>query len=115
MVEYERVKPRLEVGIPEEMAEPLVEELKKEKAEEESLKRYHEEVDKAVLEGDLETKRVVIKRPEEEERVEKIKKLYRQVTALAPVHFEQIKYDKYRAEAIEYLKKMEKHCRDLLT
>lgn len=115
-VSLERAKPRIEAGIPEEYAEDLAEELEREEKEEKHQREIEEREDIAVLHGELKAKRVEEKEVKslDEKKLQKFKDAYDLVRAWLPVHVEEIKYEPYRDEAIDCIKKIESCCRDLL-
>lgn len=112
-IEIERVEPLIEVGITEEKAEELVQELKREKAEEEEWRAIEIERDVAVLKGDLKAKGIIVKRSVDEKRIGKIRYLYDQIRFLTQADFLQIKHKRVRQQAIEYLAKTEEYCHNL--
>lgn len=112
-IEIERVEPLIEVGITEEKAENLVQELKIEKAEEEEWREIALDKDIAVLKGDLKAKGIVVEKSVDEKRVNRFRQLYDQIRFLTPADFLQIKHKKFRQQAIKYLTKMEENCHNL--
>lgn len=112
-IEIERVEPLIEVGIAEEKAENLVQELKIEKAEEEEWREIALDRDIAVLKGDLKAKGIIVEKSVDEKRVNKIRQLYDQIRFLTLAYFLQIKHKRFRQQAIEYLAQMEEYCHNL--
>lgn len=114
-IDLEDVKPRAEVGIPEELAEPLVQELKKEKKIKEQYEKAELEQDKAVLKGELKAKEWKFDISVDEKRLKKYEELWKQFKFLSPAHINMIETPRLREKAIEYIKDIRDFCDNLLS
>lgn len=114
-IEYEDVKPRAEVGIPEELATPLVQELKREKKIKEEFEKSELEADKAVLKGEIEAKEWKIDKSADEKRLKKYEELWKQFKFLSPAHINMIKTPRLQEQAIRYIKDIRDFCDSLLS
>jgi hypothetical protein len=84
-IDYKDVKPRSEVGIPEHLAQPLVEELKKEKKIKEDYERGELEADKSILKGELKAKEMKFDVSVDEKRLKKYEELWKQILPIVLV------------------------------
>lgn len=114
-IDYKDVEPRAEVGIPEELAEPLVQELKKEKKIKEEYEKGELEADKAVLRGELEAKEMKFDISVDEKRLKKYEELWKQFKFLSPAHINMIETPRLREKAIEYIRDIRDYCNNLLS
>lgn len=114
-IEYEEVEKRMGVGIPEHLAEPLVQELKKEKKIKQDYEKGELEADKAVLRGELEAKEMKFAVSVDEKRLKKYEELWKQFKFLSPAHLNMIETPRLREQAIEYIKDIRDYCDNLLT
>lgn len=113
-VEYEEVEKRMDVGIPEELAEPLVEELKKEKKIKEEYEKGELEADKAVLRGELEAKEWKFDVSADEKRVKKYEELWKQFKFMTRAHIDMIETPRLREQVIQYIRDIRDYCDNLL-
>ncbi|MFX0142164.1 MAG: ParB/RepB/Spo0J family partition protein [Candidatus Hodarchaeota archaeon] len=114
-IEYKEVEKRMDVGIPEELATPLVQELKKEKKIKEDYEKGELEADKAVLKGEIEAKEWKIDKSADEKRFKKYEELWKQFKFLSPAHINMIETPRLRNQAIQYIKDIRDFCDNLLS
>jgi len=114
-IEYADVKPRMEVGIPEELAKPMVKELKKEKKIKEDYEKAELEADVSVLKGEVESKDWKFDTSVDEKRLKKYEDLWKQIKFLTPAHINMIETPRLREKAVEYIKDIREFCDNLLS
>jgi len=114
-IDLRDVKPRAEVGIPEDLAEPLVQELKKEKKIKEEYEKGELKADKAVLRGELKAKEMKFDVSVDEKRLKKYEELWKQFKFLSPAHINMIETPRLREKAINYIRDIRDYCDNLLT
>lgn len=113
-VDFEDAKPLIEHGIPEELVQPTIEELTDRKKEREEIRELERETDLAMVKGEIKAKGIRVEDSPDYKRLKKYEEMRDIVCWWSVSSVKMIKNEELRKSAIDCIRRIEDHCRNLL-